>query len=84
VVRHGALHRLADPPGRVRRELVAAPPVELLDRAVEARACPPGSGPGTGRRARGSPWRLRRPGAGSTRSCAAWRRDRRARSPWRA
>ena len=36
VVRHGALHRLADPPGRVRRELVAAPPVELLDGAVEA------------------------------------------------
>src|SRR5205807_6832994 len=36
VVRNGALHRLADPPGRVRRELVAPPPVELLDRAVEA------------------------------------------------
>src|SRR5207244_5522779 len=36
VVRDRALHRLADPPGRVRRELVAAPPVELLDRAVEA------------------------------------------------
>src|SRR5262249_60689913 len=35
VVRHGALHRLADPPGRVGRELVAAAPVELLDRAVE-------------------------------------------------
>ena len=27
--------RLADPPGRVRRELEAAPPVELLDRADE-------------------------------------------------
>src|SRR5207248_1947074 len=36
VVRHGALHRLADPPGRVRRELVAAPPVELLHGAVQA------------------------------------------------
>ena len=36
VVRDGALHRLADPPGRVRGELEAAPPVELLDRAVEA------------------------------------------------
>src|ERR671935_235230 len=31
VVRDRALHRLADPPGRVRRELVAAPPVDLLD-----------------------------------------------------
>jgi hypothetical protein len=30
-VRDAALHRLADPPGCVRRELVAAPPVELLD-----------------------------------------------------
>src|SRR6266516_1567185 len=36
VVRDRALHRLADPPRRVRRELVAAAPVELLDRAVEA------------------------------------------------
>src|SRR5207247_8970060 len=36
VICNGALHRLADPPGRVRRELVAAAPVELLDRAVEA------------------------------------------------
>src|SRR5919202_395014 len=36
VVRDRALDRLADPPGRVGRELVAAPPVELLDRAVEA------------------------------------------------
>ena len=36
VVRDGALHRLADPPGRVRRELVAAAPVELLDGAVQA------------------------------------------------
>src|SRR3954470_4350415 len=36
VVRDGALHRLGDPPGRVRGDLVAAPPVELLDRAVEA------------------------------------------------
>ena len=35
VVGHGALHRLADPPGRVGGELVAAPPVELLDRAVQ-------------------------------------------------
>src|SRR5581483_8526153 len=35
MVRDRALHRLADPPRRVRRELVAAPPVELLDRAVE-------------------------------------------------
>src|SRR5919201_2653435 len=35
VVRDRPLHRLADPPGRVRRELVAASPVELLDRAVE-------------------------------------------------
>src|SRR5919204_6740309 len=36
VVRDGALHRLADPPRGVRRELVAAAPVELLDRAVQA------------------------------------------------
>ena len=36
VIRHGALHRLADPPGRVRRELEPAAPVELLDGAVEA------------------------------------------------
>src|SRR2546421_196478 len=36
VIRDRALHRLADPPGRVGRELVAAPPVELLDRAVQA------------------------------------------------
>src|SRR5882672_6155946 len=31
-----ALHRLADPPGRVRRELEALPPVELLRRADQA------------------------------------------------
>src|SRR3954447_16561273 len=36
VVRDRTLHRLADPPGRVRGELVAAAPVELLDGAVEA------------------------------------------------
>jgi hypothetical protein len=30
------LDRLSDPPGRVRRELEPLPPVELLDRAVEA------------------------------------------------
>jgi hypothetical protein len=36
VVRNGALHRLADPPRCVRRELEAATPVELLDRAVQA------------------------------------------------
>ena len=36
LVRDAALHRLADPPRRVRRELVAATPVELLDRADEA------------------------------------------------
>ena len=36
MIRHGALHRLADPPGRIRRELVATAPVELLDGAVEA------------------------------------------------
>src|SRR5207253_4683265 len=36
VVGDGPLHRLANPPGRVRRELVTAPPVELLDRAVQA------------------------------------------------
>ena len=35
VVGDGALHRLADPPGGVGRELEAAAPVELLDRAVE-------------------------------------------------
>ena len=28
-----ALDRLADPPGRVGRELVAEPPIELLDRS---------------------------------------------------
>ena len=36
VIRHGTLHRLADPPGGVRRELVTTAPVELLDRAVQA------------------------------------------------
>ena len=36
MVRHGALHGLADPPGRIRGELEAAAPVELLDRAIEA------------------------------------------------
>ena len=36
VIRDRALHGLADPPGGVRRELVPAPPVELLDRAVQA------------------------------------------------
>ena len=36
MVGDGALHRLADPPGRVGRELEAAAPVELLDGAVEA------------------------------------------------
>src|SRR5207249_1772188 len=36
VVRDGALHRLADPPGGVGRELEPAAPVELLDGAVEA------------------------------------------------
>src|SRR5437764_3921898 len=35
VVRNGALDRLADPPRRVGRKLVAAAPVELLDRAVQ-------------------------------------------------
>src|SRR5215213_6009773 len=37
VIRHRALHRLADPPGRVRRELEAPAPVELLDRPVQAK-----------------------------------------------
>ena len=36
VVGDGALHGLANPPGRVGRELEAAAPVELLDSAVEA------------------------------------------------
>ena len=36
LVRDRALTGLADPPGRVCRELEALPPVELLDRAVEA------------------------------------------------
>ncbi len=36
VVGDRPLDRLPDPPGRVRRELVAAPPVELLDGAVES------------------------------------------------
>src|SRR5262245_1897591 len=35
VIRHGALHRLADPPRGVGRELEAASPVELLDGAVQ-------------------------------------------------
>src|SRR5215467_6521041 len=35
VIRDRALHRLPDPPGRVRRELEPAAPVELLDRAVQ-------------------------------------------------
>src|SRR6266567_7909816 len=36
LVLHGPLHRLPDPPGRVGRELVAAPPVELLGGTDEA------------------------------------------------
>src|SRR5436853_1038381 len=36
VVRDGALHGLANPPGRIGRELVAAAPVELFDGAVQA------------------------------------------------
>jgi hypothetical protein len=36
LVAHRTLTGLADPPGGVGRELVAAPPVELLDRAVQA------------------------------------------------
>src|SRR4051794_12336972 len=36
VVRNGALHALADPPRGVGRELVAAAPIELLDRTVQA------------------------------------------------
>src|SRR6266545_4102347 len=36
VVGDGSLHRLANPPGRVRGELEAPAPVELLDCAVEA------------------------------------------------
>ena len=36
LVRDRALTRLADPPGRVRRELETASPVELLGRAVES------------------------------------------------
>jgi hypothetical protein len=36
VVRNGALDGLTDPPRRVRRELVPASPIELLDRPVEA------------------------------------------------
>src|SRR6266516_678180 len=37
LVRDRALHRLADPPVGIGRELVAAPPVELLDHAAEAK-----------------------------------------------
>src|SRR5439155_25041460 len=36
LIRDRPLAGLADPPGGVGRELEAAPPVELLDRAVEA------------------------------------------------
>src|SRR5207237_6169994 len=36
LVRDTALHGLPDPPGRIGRELVAAAPVELLDRPDEA------------------------------------------------
>jgi hypothetical protein len=36
MVRHGALHRLTDPPRGVRREFVAPAPVELLDRTIQA------------------------------------------------
>src|SRR5262245_61068252 len=36
VIRDGALHRLADPPRGIRRELEAPAPVELLDGAVQA------------------------------------------------
>ena len=76
-------HRLADPPGRVGRELEALAVVELLDRPDQARASPPGSGRGTRARGRGSPSRSRRRGAGSPRSSASSRPCRRARSAWR-
>src|SRR5207249_6612065 len=36
LIAHRTLAGLAGPPGGVRRELVPAPPVELLDRAVQA------------------------------------------------
>src|SRR5262249_58669923 len=36
VVRHRPLDALTDPPRRIGRELVAATPVELLDRPVES------------------------------------------------
>ena len=78
-----ARHRLADPPGRVGRELVALAVVELLDCADQARASPPGSGRGTRGRGRGSPSRSRRRGAGSPRSSASSRSCRRARCAWR-
>ena len=42
LVGDGALARLPDPPRRVRRELEAPTPVELLDGAVQADRSPPG------------------------------------------
>ena len=78
-----ARDRLADPPRRVGRELVALAVVELLDRADQAERALPGSGRGTRARGRGSPSRSRRRGAGSPRSSASSRSCRRARCAWR-
>ena len=75
---------LADPPGRVGRELVAAAVVELLDRADQPERALLDQVQEASGRARRSPWRSRRPGAGWPRPCAAWRPCRRARCAWPA
>ena len=80
LVRDRPRHRLADPPGRVGRELVAAPVVELLHRADEAERALLDQVQERQAAARGSPWRSRRRGAGWPRPSPAWPPGRRARS----
>ena len=66
LVRDAALHGLADPPRRIRGELEAAAPVELLRPPGSARSRPPGSGRGARGRAPGSASRSRRRAGGSS------------------
>ena len=74
-----ARDRLADPPRRVRRELVALAVVELLDRADQAERALLDQVEEARARARGSPSRSRRRGGGSPRSSASSPSCRRAR-----
>ena len=73
---------LANPPGGIGRELVAAGVLELVDRPHQARVALPGSGPGSSGRGCGSAWRWRRPAAGCRPTARAWPRRIAAGSAW--